>query len=73
MICGMKDGVFPGTAADSTRVRDLTRAGLLGLGAIVGAQVGAAAGQRLTDKTRSRLLSAGLVAIGGGLILAPVF
>ncbi len=51
----------------------LTRAGLLGLGAIVGAQVGAAAGRRLTDKTISRLLSAGLVAIGGGLILAPVF
>ena len=51
----------------------LTRAGLLGLGAIVGAQVGAAAAQRLTDKTISRLLSAGLLAIGGGLILAPVF
>ena len=51
----------------------LTRAGLLGLGAIVGAQVGAAAAQRLTDRTISRLLSAGLLTIGGGLILAPVF
>ncbi len=51
----------------------LMRAGLLGLGAIVGAQVGAAAAQRLTDRTISRLLSAGLLAIGGGLILAPVF
>lgn len=51
----------------------LTRAGLLGLGAIVGAQVGAAAAQRLTDRIISRLLSAGLVAIGGGLILASVF
>ena len=51
----------------------LTRAGLLGLGAIVGAQVGAATAQRLTDRIISRLLSAGLVAIGGGLILASVF
>ena len=66
-----------GTAIHATAgdfgVTQLTRASLIGLGAIVGAQVGAAAGQRLTDRTRSRLLSAGLVVIGGGLILAPVF
>lgn len=52
---------------------ELTRAGMLGLGAIAGAQAGAAVAQRLTDKIISRLLSAGLVAIGGGLIVAQLF
>ncbi len=51
---------------------ELTRAGLLGVGAIAGAQAGAAISRRLTSKTIARLLSAGLVLIGGGLVVAPV-
>jgi len=50
---------------------ELTRAAFLGVGAIAGAQVGAAAAQRLTGRAIARLLSAGLVAIGLSLILAP--
>lgn len=51
---------------------ELTRAGWLGLGAIAGAQAGAAAAHRLPGRTIARLLSAGLVAIGAGLVLTPL-
>ncbi len=56
----------------SFELQELTRAALLGIGAIPGAQVGAAISRRLTSKAIARLLSAGLIAIGGGLIIAPL-
>ena len=50
----------------------LIRAGLLSIGAIVGAQAGAFVSPRLTNKTIVRLLSGGLITIGVGLILSPL-
>jgi len=51
---------------------ELLRAALLGVGAIVGAQAGAALAQRLSSTTITRLLALGLILIGGRLVLAPV-
>ena len=52
---------------------ELTRAALLGAGAIVGAQTGALLSRRLGSVVITRLLAAGLVIIGARLILAPLF
>ena len=52
---------------------ELARAGLLAVGAIVGAQAGARLSRRLSSATITRLLAIGLIAIGGRLVLAPLF
>ncbi len=52
---------------------ELTRAALLGAGAIVGAQAGALLSRRLGSVIITRFLAAGLIVIGGRLILAPLF
>ncbi len=59
------DGELAGT--------ELSRAALLGSGAIVGAQTGAWLSRRLSSETITRLLALGLIAIGGRLVLAPLF
>ena len=51
----------------------MARAGLLSIGAIVGAQTGARLSRRLSSATITRLLALGLIAIGGRLVLAPLF
>ncbi len=52
---------------------ELVRAALLAVGAIAGAQTGAHASRRLSNETITRLLAVGLIAIGGRLVLAPLF
>ena len=52
---------------------ELTRAALLGAGAIVGAQAGALLSRSLSSVIITRLLAAGLIIIGARLILAPLF
>ena len=52
---------------------ELARAGLLSVGAIAGAQTGALLSRRLSSATITRLLALGLIAIGGRLVLAPLF
>lgn len=52
---------------------EVARAGLLGAGAIAGAQVGARLSIRLSGAAVSRLLSGGLIVIGGRLILTPIW
>ena len=52
---------------------ELTRAALLGAGAIVGAQAGALLSRRLGSVIITRFLAAGLIVIGARLILAPLF
>lgn len=51
---------------------ELARAGLLGVGAVAGAQVGAMLSQRLSGTAVSRLLSAGLAVIGLRLVITPL-
>ena len=52
---------------------ELARAGLLGLGALVGAQAGARLARILSSEIITRLLAMGLILIGGRLLLAPLF
>ena len=52
---------------------ELARASLLGVGAIAGAQAGAMLTRILSSETITRLLSMGLILIGGRLVLAPLF
>ncbi len=52
---------------------ELARAGLLGVGAIAGAQAGAMLNRILSSEVVTRLLALGLILIGGRLLLAPLF
>lgn len=52
---------------------ELARASLLGVGAIAGAQAGAMLNRIFSNETITRLLSLGLILIGGRLVLAPLF
>ncbi len=52
---------------------ELTRASLLAVGAIVGAQAGAALSQRIYGNLIIRLLAAGLILVGARLILTSLF
>jgi len=51
---------------------ELVRAALLGAGAVAGSQAGAYVSRGLSGRTVTRLLSAGLIAIGLRLLLTPV-
>ena len=66
-------GVFLHALAGTFEPADAVRIGALGLGAIMGAQAGALLSRRLSGNAVTRLLAAGLILIGGRLVLAPAF
>ena len=64
-------GVSLHALAGAFEAEDAVRIGALGLGAIMGAQAGALLSPRLSGIAVTRLLAAGLIVIGGRLVLTP--
>jgi uncharacterized membrane protein YfcA len=72
LIFMASSGTIIHAANGELHATELTRAAFLGVGAIAGAQAGAALSQRVSGDTLSRLLALGMILIGGRLVLEPL-